>query len=65
MLPICPTAPAALFGLRIVNGDRLCDGDIAVLNVVLDDINESSIVIKCDFLSEIRAVRTSCPSGRI
>ena len=48
----------------IINGDLLCDGDIAVLNVVLDDINESSIVIKCDFLREIRAVSASCPSGR-
>ena len=49
---------------RVINGDCLVDRDITVLNVILNDIDESGVVVKSYLLGEVFAVGTSCPSGR-
>ena len=49
---------------RVVLRDRLSDGDITELDIVLDRIYESIAALERDLLVEILAVLTSCPSGR-
>ena len=46
----------------VILRDSLCDGDVCVLNIVLDHIHKSIIVVKGDLLCEVLAVGAQSPT---